>query len=56
MAPFILLIVMLNKKLVNLINLAVDSFLDKAQDIVPQSIREKYRLLTDQEIIQNASS
>ena len=40
------------KKLVNLINLAVDSFLDKVQDIVPQSIREKYRLLTDQEIIQ----
>lgn len=40
------------KKLVSLINLAIDSFLDQVQDIVPKEIREKYRLLHDQEIIQ----
>ena len=40
------------KKLVSLINLAIDSFLDQVQDIVPKEIREKYRLLYDQEIIQ----
>lgn len=40
------------KKLVSLINLAIDSFLDQVRDIVPENIREKYRLLTDQEIIQ----
>ncbi|ALJ24434.1 ATP-dependent DNA helicase RecG [Lactobacillus gallinarum] len=40
------------KKLVSLINLAIDGFLDQVRDIVPENIREKYRLLTDQEIIQ----
>lgn len=40
------------KKLVSLINLAIDSFLDQVRDIVPENIRGKYRLLTDQEIIQ----
>lgn len=40
------------KKLVSLINLAIDSFLDQVQDIVPKEIREKYRLVHDQEIIQ----
>lgn len=40
------------KKLINLINLAIDSFLDQVQDIVPKEIMEKYRLLHDQEIIQ----
>lgn len=40
------------KKLVNLINQAIDDGLDQVKDIVPQKIREKYRLLTDQEIIQ----
>ncbi|ANZ56751.1 ATP-dependent DNA helicase RecG [Lactobacillus helveticus] len=40
------------KKLVSLINLAIDVFLDQVRDIVPENIREKYRLLTDQEIIQ----
>lgn len=40
------------KKLVSLINLAIDSFLDQVQDIVPKEIREKYHLLHDQEIIQ----
>ena len=40
------------KKLVSLINLAIDSFLDQVQDIVPKEIIEKYRLLHDQEIIQ----
>lgn len=40
------------KKLINLINLAIDSLLDQVQDIVPKEIMEKYRLLHDQEIIQ----
>lgn len=40
------------KKLVDLINLAIEDFLDQVEDIVPKKIRNKYRLLTDQEIIQ----
>ncbi|GAA3634591.1 ATP-dependent DNA helicase RecG [Lactobacillus hamsteri] len=39
------------KKLIKLINLAIDSFLDQVTDIVPEEIRQKYRLLSDQEII-----
>lgn len=40
------------KKLVDLINQAIDEFLSDVEDIVPANIREKYRLLSDQEIIQ----
>lgn len=39
------------KKLVGLINQAIDGFLDQVQNIVPEPIRQKYRLMTDQEII-----
>lgn len=39
------------KKLVGLINFAIDNYLDQVKDIVPAKVREKYRLLTDQEII-----
>ncbi|WP_281829795.1 MULTISPECIES: ATP-dependent DNA helicase RecG [Lactobacillus] len=40
------------KKLVDLINLAIDNFLDQVENVVPKRIRQKYRLLSDQEIIQ----
>ncbi|RMC24532.1 MULTISPECIES: ATP-dependent DNA helicase RecG [unclassified Lactobacillus] len=39
------------KKLVELINLALNDYLSDIEDIVPQEIRQKYRLLTEQEII-----
>lgn len=39
------------KKLVELINLALNDYLSEIEDIVPQEIRQKYRLLTEQEII-----
>lgn len=39
------------KKLVELINLAINDYLSEIEDIVPQEIRQKYRLLTEQEII-----
>ncbi len=40
------------KKLVDLINLAINDFLNKVTDVVPEAVRRKYRLLSDQEIIQ----
>lgn len=40
------------KKLVNLINLAIDDFLPAVKNIVPPTIRQHYRLMDDQEIIQ----
>ena len=40
------------KKLVSLINLAIETALDQVEDIVPKAIRNKYRLMSDQEIIQ----
>lgn len=40
------------KKLVNLINLAIEDFLPAVNNIVPQAIRNHYRLLDDKEIIQ----
>lgn len=40
------------KKLVKLINLAIDNFLPTLNDIVPLSIRKHYRLMNDQEIVQ----
>lgn len=39
------------KTLVKLINQVIDEYLDEVEDIVPKTIRQKYRLLTDQEII-----
>ena len=42
------------QKLINLINLAIDSFLDQ-WDIVPKEIMEKYRLLHDKKLFKNAS-
>ncbi len=39
------------KKLVDLINLAIEDFLPEVKDIVPLAIRPKYSLLSDQEII-----
>lgn len=39
------------KKLVELINLALNDYLSEIEDIVPQEIRQKYCLLTEQEII-----
>ncbi|RVU77792.1 ATP-dependent DNA helicase RecG [Lactobacillus xujianguonis] len=39
------------KKLVDLINLAIEDFLPEVKDIVPLAIRQKYSLLSDQEII-----
>lgn len=39
------------KTLVKLINQVIDKYLDEVEDIVPKTIRQKYRLLTDQEII-----
>lgn len=40
------------KKLVNLINVAIDDFIDQVQDIVPEKLRQEYRLLKDQVIIE----
>ena len=40
------------KKLVDLINLAIDDFIDQVQDIVPEKLRQEYRLLKDQVIIE----
>ena len=39
------------KKLVDLINLALNDYLSDIEDIVPQEIRQKYRLLTEQETV-----
>ncbi|WEV40842.1 ATP-dependent DNA helicase RecG [Lactobacillus sp. ESL0681] len=39
------------KKLVDLINLALTDFLEQVEDIVPVEVRQKYRLLPEQEII-----
>ncbi|KRL89833.1 ATP-dependent DNA helicase RecG [Lactobacillus kalixensis] len=39
------------KKLVSLINLAIDDFLSEVVDIVPEKIRQKFKLMSDQEII-----
>ena len=39
------------KKLVDLINLALDDFLTEVEDVVPPEIRQKYRLLSDQQIV-----
>lgn len=39
------------KKLINLINMAIDDFLDEVVDIVPEKIRTKFKLLSDKEII-----
>ena len=40
------------KKLVDLINVAIDDFIDQVQDIVPEKLRQEYRLLKDQVIIE----
>lgn len=40
------------KKLVDLINLAIDDFIDQVQDIVPEKLRQEYRLFNDQMIIE----
>ena len=40
------------KKLIDLINTAIDNFIDQVQDIVPEKLRQQYRLLKDQEIIE----
>ena len=40
------------KKLVDLINMAIDDFIDQVQDIVPEKLRQEYRLLKDQVIIE----
>ena len=40
------------KKLIDLINTAIDNFIDQVQDIVPEKLRQEYRLLKDQEIIE----
>ncbi|MCX8721698.1 MULTISPECIES: ATP-dependent DNA helicase RecG [unclassified Lactobacillus] len=39
------------KKLVELINLAIEDFLPEVEDIVPESLKNKYRLLSEQQII-----
>lgn len=39
------------KTLVKLVNQVIDDYLDDIVDIVPQEIRQKYRLLNDQDII-----
>lgn len=39
------------KKLISLINMAIDDFLDEVVDIVPEKIRTKFKLLSDKEII-----
>ncbi|MDF7672432.1 ATP-dependent DNA helicase RecG [Lactobacillus sp. ESL0701] len=39
------------KKLVELINLALTDYLPLVEDVVPDEVRQKYRLLTDQVII-----
>lgn len=40
------------KKVVDLINVAIDDFIDQVQDIVPEKLRQEYRLLKDQVIIE----
>lgn len=40
------------KKLVDLINVAIDDFIDQVPDIVPEKLRQEYRLLKDQVIIE----
>lgn len=40
------------KKLVDLINLAINDFIDQVQDIVPEKLRQEYRLFNDQMIIE----
>lgn len=40
------------KKLVDLINVAIDDFIDQVQDIVSEKLRQEYRLLKDQVIIE----
>lgn len=40
------------KKLVDLINVAIDDFIDQVQDIVPEKLRQEYRLCNDQMIIE----
>lgn len=40
------------KKLVDLINVAIDDFIDQVQDIVPEKLRQEYRLFNDQMIIE----
>lgn len=39
------------KKIIKLIDQVINNFLDQVDDAVPQHIRQKYRLLSDQEII-----
>ncbi|WEV50473.1 ATP-dependent DNA helicase RecG [Lactobacillus sp. ESL0731] len=39
------------KKLVELINLALTDYLPLIEDVVPEAIRQKYRLLSEQEIV-----
>lgn len=40
------------KKVVDLIDVAIDDFIDQVQDIVPEKLRQEYRLLKDQVIIE----
>lgn len=39
------------KKLVSLIKLALDEYLENVEDIVPLKIRQKYRLLSDKDLV-----
>ncbi|WP_289761839.1 ATP-dependent DNA helicase RecG [Lactobacillus intestinalis] len=39
------------KKLVSLIKLALDEYLENVEDIVPLQIRQKYRLLSDKDLV-----